>query len=217
MIPYQILDVAGPLDILSSCSKEFIAMGVANGYPEMQALADKAIDIEFHYIGETMDPVGLTAGAKWLPSTTCDDCPPLDYLLVGGPDPLKYHLTERFSNFLRAHVNAGKVLFTTCTGALCVSRTGILDGLNATTNHESLHWAEKIRPQVKWTMESQWVVDGNIWTAGGACAGMDMFASWVTEKYGKKIIQLAYSSLDFEPRDIVGNRVLPQQHGVSTF
>ncbi|KAF7854148.1 uncharacterized protein EAF02_011766 [Botrytis sinoallii] len=92
MVPYQTIDAAMPLDVLSSC-----------------------------------EPVELTAGFKVVPTTTIKDCPPLDYLLVGGPIPT-YQLSESFKSFIRAHVEAGKGLFTICTGAITVAQTGILDG-----------------------------------------------------------------------------------------
>ena len=215
MIPYQTLDVAGPLDILSSCSKAYTAPLEATGFPGTAGMTEKAIDIEFHHINETMDPVVLTAGMKVLPTTTCDDCPPLDFLLIGGPDPFTFHLSDRFAEFLRAHVKAGKGIFTTCTGGLAIAPSGVLDGKNATTNHGALEIAKKMSPNVRWT-QKQWVVDGNIWTAGGACAGMDMIANWVIQNYGMDIARLGLYALDFEPRDIEGNRVLPQQHGVTS-
>ena len=177
-------------------------------------MTEKAIDIEFHHINESMDPVLLTGNMKVLPTTTCDDCPPLDFLLVGGPDPSKFRLSDRFAEFLRAHVKAGKVLFTTCTGALAVSSSGVLDEKNATVNHGALEMARMMSPNVKWT-QKQWVVDGNVWTASGACAGMDMMAHWVIENYGMDIAKLSFYMLDFEPRNVNGNRVLPQRHGAS--
>jgi transcriptional regulator GlxA family with amidase domain len=213
MIPYQTIDAAGPLDILSSCSKALIAGYEAAGFPGTTGLTAKAIDIEFHHINETMDPVSLTAGYKIVPSTTCDNCPPLDFLLIGGPDPFTFKLCERFAEFLRAHVAAGKGLFTNCTGALVISPSGVLDGKTATTNHMALPIAREMSPKVNW-VEKQWVEDGNIWTAGGACAGMDMMAHWVIENYGMEVAKWAFGPLDFEPRDVDGNRVLPQQHGL---
>jgi len=214
MIPYQTLDVAGPLDILSSCSKALLAPVEAAGFPGFEGITEKAIDIEFHHINETMDPVQLTAGVKALPTTTCDDCPPLDFLLIGGPDPLTFHLSDRFAEFLRAHVKAGGGVFATCTGAWAISSSGILDGKRATTNHEFLEIAKQSVPTVKWERE-QWVVDGQFWTAGGACAGMDMMASWVIQNYGMELAKMGFSTLDFEPRDINGhgNQVIPERHG----
>ena len=158
-----------------------------------------------------MEPVPLTGGFKVLPSTTCDDCPPLDYLLVGGPDPRA--LSDRFAEFLRAHVNAGKVLFTTCTGAMVVSHSGVLDGKTATTNHGAIELAKLFNPKVNW-VKKQWVVDGNIWTAGGACAGMDMIFAWVVDTYGVDVAMVASYNLDFEPRDIEGHLVLSPRNGV---
>jgi transcriptional regulator GlxA family with amidase domain len=177
-------------------------------------MVEKAIDIEFHHINETMDPVQLTGAVKVLPTITCDTCPPLDYLLVGGPDPVNDRISPRFAEFLREHVKAGKGLFTTCTGGLAIAPSGVLDGKTATTNHGVLQLAKKISPNVNW-VEKQWVEDGNIWTAGGACAGMDMIAHWVIKNYGLDLAKLSFYGLDYEPRDIDGNRVLPQQHGVA--
>jgi transcriptional regulator GlxA family with amidase domain len=215
MIPYQMIDVAGTLDVLSSSSKALISGFAQAGFPGYAELLDKAVDIEFHHINETMDPVQMTAGIKILPTTTCDDCPPLDYLLVGGPDPQTFQLSTRFAKFLQAHVKAGKGLFTNCTGALAIAPSGVLDGKRATTNHGVLQMAKQLSPNVNW-VEEQWVEDGNIWTAGGACAGMDMMAHWVIKNCGMDLAKLSFYGLDYEPRDINGNRVLPQQHGVAS-
>ena len=149
-----------------------------------------------------LDPVELTAGYKVVPTTTCDTCPPLDYLLVGGPDPFKFKLSSRFADFLRAHVAADKVLFTTCTGAMAVAASGILDGKNATVNHSAITFAKQGFPNVKWDAEKQWVVDGNIWTAAGAYAGADMMAHWVMENYAQEVALLGFEGLDFQPRDV---------------
>ncbi|TVY35851.1 Isonitrile hydratase [Lachnellula occidentalis] len=215
MIPYQTIDAIGPLDILSSASKKLIAAFEEADLPGMKGMTAKAIDIEFHHINETLEPVTLTANVRLLPSTTCDTCPALDFLLVGGPDPLAYKLSPRFAEFIRQHVAEGKVLFTTCTGALAVAASGVLDGKNATVNHAFVEMAKKMAPVVKW-QKRQWVVDGNIWTAGGACAGMDMFASWVMTNYGMDIARFVFGALDFEPRDVEGALVLPRQHGVKS-
>lgn len=200
-LPYQALDIVGPLDILSTCSKRELR-SVAQKVDRIQpSIIDCAIDIEFHHIGNTMDPVMTSAGIKICPTTTSENCPPLDYLLVGGPDPTKNHLTPAFTKLLHDHVAAGKVLFTTCTGALVIAGSGLLDGKDATTNHDFLDFAKANFPKVNWKKE-QWVIDNGIWTAGGACAGMDMMAYWVSQNYDAKIARIGLELLDFEPRDI---------------
>jgi len=54
MIEYQMVDAALPLDILSSCSKKLVSICEAYGLPKFTGLTDKAIDINFHHIGETL-------------------------------------------------------------------------------------------------------------------------------------------------------------------
>lgn len=142
------------------------------------------------------------------PSTTCDTCPELDYLLVGGPDPFTFKLSDRFTSFLQAHVAANKILFTTCTGAFAVASSGILDGKNATVNHGVIDLAKQKFPNVKWDKDLQWVVDGNIWTSGGAYAGADMMARWVVENYGQEIANVGFEALDFQPRDVLRKQIV---------
>lgn len=202
MVPYQTVDVAAPLDVLSSCSKEYVKELEAFGLPVAASMAETAIDIQFYHINETMEPVTLTAATKVVPTNTLDDCPELDYLLIGGPDISTYKLPEAFAEFIRKHVEAGKGLFATCTGALAISPSGVLDGKNATTNHAVIDLARQASPNVKWTKEKRWIVDGNIWTAGGAIAGMDMMAHWVIQNYGMELAKVSFELLDYHPRDV---------------
>jgi transcriptional regulator GlxA family with amidase domain len=205
MFPFQLVDCAMPLDVLSSSSKPYIAgMHELGGYPSH--VADKAIDIEFHYIGaSSLDPIVHTAGFRSVPSVTCGDCPKLDYLLIGGPDP-KYIATmpKEFIKFMQERVKEVKTIFTTCTGGMIAAASGILDGIEATTNHDAVAVAQKMMPNVKWTKAKQWVVSegGKFWTAGGACAGMDMFAHWVIENYGMEVAMCGFRALDYHPRGL---------------
>ncbi|CAG8900626.1 unnamed protein product [Penicillium egyptiacum] len=207
MIPFQLIDVAGPVDILCSSSVPYLR-GFGN-----PGLAERGIDIEFHYIGEGMDPVTHNSGYKSLPTTTLSTCPKLDYLLIGGPGPdyLK-SIPPAIASFVCERADEVKTVFTTCTGGIVASAFGLLDGLNATTNHEAMALARELGPNVKWTAEKNWVVDGKFWTAGGACAGMDMMAHWVMENYGKDIAEAGFAALAYEPRDVDGKQVILRRH-----
>lgn len=207
LFDYQPIDVIGPADVLRSSSKP-ILQAMNQVMPVDPETIDHAPDFVFHHIGITLDPLRLSCGDFIMtPTTTVDDCPELDCLLVGGPDPSNLTMHPKHQELVRRHVAAGKLLFTTCTGAMAVAITGVLDGKNATINHGALALVKQLHPQVNWT-KKQWVVDGNIWTAGGAAAGMDMVAHWVKEKFGPDVLHVGAAILDFEPRDIDG------RHGV---
>jgi putative intracellular protease/amidase len=206
----EVIDVAGPLDILNNASHSEMTSLASHGFPIPPSLFASAIPITFHHIGETLSPVLLTGNYHVVPTVTVDSCPPLDFLLVGGPDPSGYKLTPGFARLVKEHVERGGVLFTTCTGAMAIAPTGVLDGKNATTNHMGVPLAKQMYPNVKWTKAKQWVVDGEngqFWTSGGASAGMDMMAEWVKLNYGEEVLEWALECLDFERRDVEGKLV----------
>ncbi|KPM41436.1 hypothetical protein AK830_g5121 [Neonectria ditissima] len=213
---YQAIDVIGPTDLLNSASKDYIRMSSPFTSATEETIA-RAPEFVFHHIGITREPVQLFSSAITLvPTTTVDECPELDCLLVGGPDPVSFELHPKFAELIQRHVAAGKLLFTTCTGPGVVASTGVLDGKSATINNMGFKLVQELYPKVKWTIEKKWVVDGNIWTGGGAVAGMDMFAHWLKESFGSDVLTQGASILDYEPRDINGIlNVIPQRFNES--
>ena len=210
---YQAIDVIGPFDLLNASGKTLLSH-LAYFVPIDDKVLARAPEFVFHHIGETLDPVHLlTSSVTIVPTTTVDDCPELDCLLVGGPNPATYKLPPKYADFIRRHAAAGKLLFTNCTGAAVVAATGVLDGKNATINNQEYHWVKKQFPKVSWTKEKKWVVDGNIWTGSGAVAGMDMFSHWLKENYGLDVLMQGAAGIDYEPRDIDGLfSVFPQRY-----
>lgn len=116
-------------------------------------------------------------------------------------------MAEEWKVFIKSRLPQLKRIFTTCTGGVALASSGVLDGMNATTNHEFLDTAKTMFPAVNWKKE-QWVVDGKFWTAGGAFAGMDMFASWALEDFDRDVVSVGFKGLDYFPRDINGEKVV---------
>lgn len=200
---YQPIDVIGPIDLLNSGS-QWLLDAIKLYAPVPEETIAHAPEFVFHHIGITREPVGLMGSLSLVPTTTVDDCPEIDILLLGGPNPSDFELHPKYAEFIRRHVAAGKLLFTNCTGAYVAALAGVLDGKNATVNHFEYQWIKERLPQVKWTNEKNWVVDGNIWTASGAVSGMDMFSHWIKENYGSDVLWHGALGLNFEPRDVDG-------------
>ncbi|KAL1875073.1 hypothetical protein Plec18167_005741 [Paecilomyces lecythidis] len=210
---YQAIDIVGPTDLLNSSSKAW-AKSLRPFIPVEDGVIERAPDFKFYHIGLTDEPVRLlTSNLVITPSTTVDECPELDILLIGGSAPVTFQLAEPYANLIRRHVTSGKLTFSTCTGAAVLAASGVLDGKAATINNIEYSWATKKSPCVKWTKERKWIVDGNQWTASGAVAGMDMFAHWIKENYGLGVLTLGALGLDYEPRDQNGlYTVLPKRY-----
>ncbi|KAG4255537.1 hypothetical protein BFJ72_g15251 [Fusarium proliferatum] len=218
---YQAIDIIAPLDLISSGSKSLV-QSLRKYAPINDNVIDNAPDFTFHHIGLNLDPVHLTAGIVILPTCTVDNAPELDILILGGPGPAGFKLDPKFTKYIQHHVALGKLLFTNCTGAFVAAEAGVLSGRTATVNHVEYEWVKKRHPSVNWTNNSKWVVDGNIWTASGAVAGMDMVAHWIKENYGMEVLIMAAMGLEYEPRnsegilDVIPKRYDPSGKQIST-
>lgn len=212
---YQPTDVFGPFDLLMNCSKLFFSL--SQEQPVDQATIDRAPDFVFHHIGDSPDPLQLMCGGLRIQRTvSVEEAPKLDILLLGGPDPSRFKFSEKYVEFIKKHVDSGKLLWTTCTGAIAFASTGFLDGKTATVNNSAFQYAIREYPKVNWTREKKWVVDGNIWTGGGAIAGMDMVAHWLGQNFGLEVLKAGALTLDYEPRDVDGQyNVFPQRYDES--
>ncbi|KAL1599480.1 hypothetical protein SLS60_007283 [Paraconiothyrium brasiliense] len=201
---YQTMDVVGPFDLINTAGRgasEYLLTHNAIS----PSTVEKAPNFLFYHIGQTLEPVTLmTSGFTITPTHTIDNPPEIDHLLIGGPIPETFVFPQSYIDFIKRHNAAGKTIFCTCTGAAALASTGILDGKNATVNNVEYKWITNRYPKVKWSKDKKWVVDGNIWTGGGAVAGMDMFAHWLKKTYGKDVMMSGAKNLDYEPRDING-------------
>lgn len=209
LIPYQALDAIGPMDIIQNISAEMITL---MGSAEKAKTLD-APTVAFHHIAPNMEPVLTTGNLRVSPTTTYKDCPDLDYLLIGGPNPEFVNtMPQETKDFMIEQSKKAKAILTTCTGGLVLAATGLLDGLPATTNHVCQHGlGEAYGPKVKWDWKSHWVIaqgphKAKFWTAAGAGAGMDMMAQFIREesKHGQDLLDMSTMALEWAPRDVNG-------------
>lgn len=142
-------------------------------------LAKVQQQLDLYLIAETLAPVtpedpqpsgNPFDSSFWpsiLPTHTFATAPPLDVLFVpggagGGPENV-----AALAGFIAERYPALEYLLTVCTGAGLAAMSGVLDGRNATTNKEEWDVITAFGPHVNWIKVARWVVDGNIWTAGG--------------------------------------------------
>ena len=61
-------------------------------------------------------------------------------------------------------------------------------GATATTNREFLPMAKSLYPDIEWK-DQRWVVDGKLWTSGGAGAGVDMILTYLFENFDREFVE----------------------------
>jgi cyclohexyl-isocyanide hydratase len=154
-------------------------------------------DTIVHVVAKTLDPVRTDRGLVLVPTVTCEDCPPLDVVVVpGGPGTQHLLQDPAMLEFLRARAQQVKYVTSVCTGALVLGAAGLLSGYRATTHWLSmplleLYGAVPVRQRV--------VVDRNRVTAGGCTAGMDFGLQLAAMLRGATIAQQIQLHLEYSP------------------
>lgn len=123
-------------------------------------------------VGETLDPVVTEHGLRLLPDVDLDQCPPLDLLCIpGGYGVNELMVNQRVLAFVRQQAEQVQWLTSVCTGSLVLGAAGLLRGKRATS-----HWLSVAHLTAFGAIaESERMVrDGNIITAGGITAGIDL-------------------------------------------
>jgi transcriptional regulator GlxA family with amidase domain len=110
-----------------------------------------------------------------------------DTIIIPGVDDLERFISPAVFRVLTAASGRGARIASICTGAFVLARTGLLDGLRATT-----HWraaAELARRFSRIAVDANvlYADNGNILTSAGAAAGMDLCLHLVRQDHGAQV------------------------------
>lgn len=150
---FELLDIFGPLEMFGMLSDHF----------------------EIVTLAETTQPVASAQGPRSVVDRTFADDADVDILLLpGGRGTRREAENPVLLEYLRTLYPQLDYLASICTGSGVLAAAGLLDGRRATSNKQSFAWASSCGRAVTWVAQARWVTDGNIYTAGGVAAGIDM-------------------------------------------
>ena len=140
--------------------------------------------------------LGTTIGANH----SFGDCPQLDVLLVPGGLGTRTEVdNEAIVSFVRRQGTSADWVTSVCTGAFLLHRAGFLEGKRATT-----HWGavELLRQEGNVTVvdDERWVRDGNMITAAGVSAGIDMALYLVAELTSGDTAKRIQQMMEYYPK-----------------
>lgn len=154
-------------------------------------------NVEMHLIWKSRDPVRAESGLTMVPTTTFDDCPPLDLICVPGGGGMNPLLTDAETlAFLRRMAPGAQWVTSVCTGALVLGAAGLLKGKRATT-----HWMshEMLAQFGAVPVAERVVVDGNTITGGGVTAGIDFGLRVLAEIAGRPLAEAVQLGIEYDP------------------
>ncbi len=150
-------------------------------------------------VAETHGLITAANGLKVMPDHSFDDCPPLDVLLVpGGIGTSRERKNPKMLDFVRNAANASSYVTSVCTGALVLHAAGLLNGKRATTYSASMEWLKSFGDVE--VVNERFVHDGNVITAAGVSAGIDMALYLVGLMNGPETARLVQKAIEYYPQ-----------------
>lgn len=180
----EVLDFAGPFEVLSlaerveSREKLFVVCTVA----------------------ETRETISARNGLKVLPDYDFASAPDFDLLIIPGgygAEEIEIH-NETLLRWLKHKADTTPIVASVCTGAFLLAEAGLLDGKRATTHWMDLDRLERAYPLVYVAREVKFVDEGNILTAGGISAGIDLCFHLLTRLFGADIARQTAKRMEYD-------------------
>lgn len=164
----EILDFAGPGEVFASAAND-------TGYA-------------FNVYTVAVDTVPILSQRflTVVPQYTIYNCPKPDIIVLPGGSTGKSAGDQNVLNWVTQNVSNAEIIMSVCTGAIILSRAGLLDGKHATTWHGRIKHLREITPKATIHENTRFVDDGQIITTAGVSAGIDGALHVIAKLLGEK-------------------------------
>lgn len=139
-------------------------------------------------------------GLKVQPDYSFQNMPQFDILIIpGGIGASEVEIyNDKVIQWIKEQVQGVELMLSVCTGALLLAQANLLDDKKATTHWESLDKLANEFPKVDVQHNVKYVDAGNIVTAAGISAGINMSFHIVNRLLGKKVAQKTAKNMEYD-------------------
>ncbi len=177
------LDAIGPWEVLSFWTRYFPDDGYA-----VSCLSSAG--------GLVQCAKGLTVQAHY----SFAEAPPLDVLVYPGGQGTRPQLHDDSQlNWIRDQRATIGLMTSVCTGSLVYAAAGLLSHRRATTHWASLDLLAELDPTIDVRRNERFVDDGDMITAAGVSAGIDMALHLVVRLAGAERARQVRRGIQYDP------------------
>jgi transcriptional regulator GlxA family with amidase domain len=178
------LDAVGPWEVLAHWTTHY----PQDGY---------AASCISHDGGPVTAAKGMVLGAHH----ALADAPPLEVLIhPGGQGTRALSRDQEHLKWVRDQRAAVPLMASVCTGALVYAAAGLLHHRPATTHWEALDELRALDSSVEIREHDRWVDDGDLITAAGVSAGIDMALRLVTRLASRDRARQVKRAIQYDPQ-----------------
>lgn len=177
------LDWAGPWEVLAAWPQQF---------------PDDAVEV--FTLARTDGEITCAKGLRVLPDRTWASAGKLDVLVYpGGMGTRRELKDEAVLDWLRITEASGTLMTSVCTGALVYAAAGLLRGRPATTYWSAHDLLRELEPTVESRPDDRFVDAGEVITAAGVSAGIDMALHLVARLHSPQRAREVRRYIQYDP------------------
>ena len=176
------LDVVGPYEVLAAWA------ALSDLRPEVVTFSADGAGVR------------LAKGLRIVPDRSADDVTPLHVLVYpGGRGTRALARNSAHLDWVRTMRSQVPLVTSVCTGALVLAAAGLLAGRPATTHWGAFDELEVLDPSVTLDTEARFVDDGDVITASGVSAGIDMALHLVARLENDQVARQVRRAIQYDP------------------
>jgi transcriptional regulator GlxA family with amidase domain len=180
---FEDLDAMGPGEVLGMFSK------YSGG------------DWQVVFVSQGGGPAKSFLGSRVMADHSFDDCPELDVIVVpGGFGTRPESQNAKMVSFLDKQGKDAEFVTSVCTGAMLLHAAGFLNGKRATTHWGAIAELKALGGDTTVVDDERWVQDGNVITAAGVSAGIDMSLYLVSLLKDAATAQRVQQMMEYYPK-----------------
>lgn len=178
------LDFAGPWEVLSYWA---------------QLWPDDGVTV--FTVARGTEPIRCAKGLRVIPDHSWDTAPPIDVLVYPGGIGTRAQLEdEEVLTWLRKTAASAELMTSVCTGSLVFAAAGLLDGRPATTYFGTLDLLGSLGKNIQVRAQDRYVDDGDVITAAGVSAGIDMALYLVVRLHSRERSVEVRRGIQYDPQ-----------------
>lgn len=150
-------------------------------------------------VSENGESIRVHHGLIVQPDFSFQNAPDFDVIVIpGGPLGAIITVQENQSiiNWIASY-GKEKLVISVCTGAFFLAKAGLLLERSATTNKAALSFLEKSYPDINVVKEVKYVDQGNVVTAAGISAGINMTLHVVKKLFDESMSNRTANTIEF--------------------
>jgi transcriptional regulator GlxA family with amidase domain len=176
---FQLLDIAGPLEVFSKANMHMPATTAAPFRYETIVASPSG--------GAITSSSGLQIGGT---RALADLREPLDTVMVAGAPEVALREAGTSTGlvpWIARRATDTRRVASVCTGAFLLGVCGLLDGRRSTTHWSAAKALETVVPGTEVVADAIFVGDGHVFTSAGVTAGIDLALAFVEHDCGPRV------------------------------